>query len=248
MHSQKKSKIPNKPEDSPNSSSDSSISRVVDLKKSLESARAVLVDKESQCKYLREDLEEATVENSLLNGALQQSVPEPPLEDPYPPIVEVMPSPMSYPKNLISDVGSTGNLLKHCEESKALHYPSPDPHENLLHQSTGETMQVLIESDQGAATPPNETQWGEQLDLLGYEGLEESKEPGTPKRDGSLRINSSGSSTPHRYTDSVHRVHNLIVPGVYSMNSEEDGDFFTNLTREAREKRKAEPVNKSLFD
>lgn len=218
-------------------------SQISDLKQDLENARCVYLEKESQCIYLREILEEVATENSLIQESLQNSIPEPPLEDSYVPIVEVMPS---YAKNLISDVGSTGNLLKNSEENK--HYPSPDPHENLLHQSTGETMQLLIESDQGAATPPNELQWGEQLDLQNYDNLEENKDPGTPKRDGSLRVNSSGSSTPHRYTDSVHRVHNLLVPGGHGFNSEEDSDFFTNLNREAREKRKAEPINKSLFD
>lgn len=170
-------------------------------------------------------------------------MPEPPIEDPYAPIIEVMPSNSIYSKNLISDVGSTGNLLKQSEESKNLHYASPDPHENLLHQSTGETLQLLHESDQGAATPPNETQWGEQQEILVYENIEENKDPGTPKRDGSIRRNSSGSSTPHRYTDSIHRVHNLLNP---SHVFEDDNDFFTNLTRESRDKRKIE--NKSLFD
>ena len=160
-----------------------------------------------------------------------------------------MPSNIPYPRNLISDVGSTGNLHKHSEESKGLHYPSPDPHENLLHQSTGETLQILIESDQGAATPPNEIQWGDQQEIMIFDGIEENKEPGTPKRDGNLRRNSSGSSTPHRYNDSVHRIHNLLVPNSHSLSNEEEGDFFMNLlNKDSRDKRKNEPVNKSLFD
>jgi hypothetical protein len=236
-----------KPDENSDSSFESPRLKISELKRTLEAARGVLNEKESKCKYLRETLEEISTENSMLTGALTSSVPDPPNED-YAPIVEVMPSNPLYPKNLISDVGSTGNLLKHSEESKALHYPSPDPHENLLHQSTGETMQVLHESDQGAATPPNEILWSEQHNILSYEGLEESKDPGTPKRDNNIRNNSSGSSTPHRYTDSVHRVHNLLIPNSYNPSFEDEGDFFTNLTRESREKRKAEPINKSLFD
>lgn len=195
----------------------------------------------------------------MASGALPTTVPEPYEESLQPELC------VPYQRNLVSDMGSTmglaafphptlsnpsppGMKIKLSEESKGMHYPSPDPHENVLHQSTGETLHILHESDQGAATPPNDLQWGENQEILIQDSLEEAKEPGTPKRDGSIRRNSSGSSTPHRYTDSVHRVHNLLGPSIHSYNSEEDGDFFNNITRESREKRRTETNSRSLFD
>ncbi|OMJ95008.1 hypothetical protein SteCoe_1705 [Stentor coeruleus] len=227
-----------------------------DLKKSIEAAKISLQKKEEQSKTLKEDLQEVISENRMANGALPTTIPEPYDESLQSDLC------IPYQRNLVSDMGSTIGLggfsnqplpnssptiikTKQSEESKGMYYPSPDPHENILHQSTGETLHILHESDQGAATPPNDLQWGDNQEILIQNSLEEAKEPGTPKRDGSIRRNSSGSSTPHRYTDSIHRVHNLLGPSIHSYNSEEDGDFFNTLTRD---KRRTETNSRSLFD
>jgi hypothetical protein len=198
----------------------------------LEGLKKEVSEKEANCKSLKKMLDELTNENGRLRGAAPSFIPDPPAE-------EVMMEP-SY-RNLISDVGSTGNLHKRTEEAKGLNYPSPDPLEANLPQSTGETKYAAGETHyQGGATPPNDSVSIDHYDLP----CEESKDPGTPKRDTSNPRDSSGSSTPRRYRESNPQVHNLLGPS-HNPYSEEENDFFNVMTRE---KRKPDPGSKSLFD
>lgn len=205
-----------------------------ELRKAVEMQKKQVSEKEANCKCLKKVLEDLACENGKLRGAAPSFIPEPPNEDTIPEL--------TY-RNLISDVGSTGNLHKRNEENKAINYPSPDPLEGTGHQSTGDTKYTIPEGHyQGAATPPNESHSLDQYDL---QYNEESKEPGTPKRDTSNPQDSSGSSTPRRYRDSNPAlVHNLLGSS-HNQNSEEETDFFSSMTRE---KRKPDPFSKSLFD
>ena len=207
--------------------------RLAELKKKLENIKKEVSEKEANCKSLKKMLDELSYKTERLRGAAPSFVPDPPAEEgiidpPY--------------RNLISDVGSTGNLHKRSEESKALNYPSPDPLEGGLPQSTGETKYIGIEGHyQGGATPPNDSVSIDHYDLQ----YEESKDPGTPKRDTSNPRDSSGSSTPRRYRDTnTAHVHNLLG-SFHNQNSEEENDFFNAMTRD---KRKQDPSSKSLFD
>lgn len=152
---------------------------------------------------------------------------EPP-QDSYNPIVDLHPS-VQCP--LVSDVGSTG-AWRTAEESK---HASPDPCENLLHQSTGATSQQVRE-DAEPPMPPledspshsfyeNSTHQDyhredseEEKTPLGRSFIEEDKESGTPRREDALSGRASRTSTPPRVTyerinspstSTSQRVHNL---------------------------------------
>ena len=87
-------------------------------------------------------------------------------------------------RRLLSDVGSTGAWSAHqkiLEETKFSQFASPDPLENLFHQSTGETSQHNKEEP---ATPPNE--YSQEYEERKHYDDEEEK-IGTPKRKNAVK-------------------------------------------------------------
>jgi len=111
--------------------------------------------------------------NTQLQEALSnynQNTPADPPPD-QAPIIEVQGT-----RNLVSDVGSSAYARR--EEAKS--HASPDPLENLLHTSTGETL--------------NEPQISPVEELLHENGID------TPRREDRKSHYSSRSSTPHRYS------------------------------------------------
>jgi hypothetical protein len=217
---------------------------------------------------------EALLETLVANFALSSQPAEPPPESTslFSPIIDIDPQAGSR-RTLLSDVGSTGASFprRQREESKEVHYASPDPLENLLHQSTGETMQDNKECE--AATPPYESLWGESAYLRTpptiHHDFEEEEKQGTPKRDEALSGRASRSSTPPRHYDrpispapqqnASQRVHNLTQPSQpthYSIastnpfqSSGEGDDFFDMMAQESEPRRKVYgSVPKSLFD
>mmetsp|Transcript_12255 Transcript_12255/g.23259 ORF Transcript_12255/g.23259 Transcript_12255/m.23259 type:complete len:450 (+) Transcript_12255:1108-2457(+) len=190
-----------------------------DLKKSritIENLMKELRDRDEAIMILERDLVEETRErvnlNEILlsNFAMSSQPAEPPPETTVrysPIIVDILPQ-GGPRRQIVSDVGSTGTSFpkRQREESKEVHYASPDPLENLLHQSTGETIQDNKEFE--AATPPHENPWGEPSPQLGssltptiHLDFEEEEKAGTPKRDEALSGRASRSSTPPRHYD-----------------------------------------------
>lgn len=207
----------------------------------------------------------------LSNFAMGSQPAEPPPESTVrysPIIVDILPQPGSR-RQIMSDVGSTGTSFpkRTREETKEVHYASPDPLENLLHQSTGETIQDNKEFE--AATPPYENPWGEpspQLStgphMLHFEFDEEEKQ-GTPKRDEALSGRASRSSTPPRHYDrqsspapqqnvSQRPIQAAQQPAPstnpFQGSGDTGDDFFDMMAVEPEPRRKFGAVPKTLFD
>ncbi|CAG9330170.1 unnamed protein product [Blepharisma stoltei] len=167
-------------------------------------------DKDEEIQQLDLQLNQLKLENDNLYEPFNYealSFPAEPPEPSYSPVVDIHPQSTD---RLVSDVGSTGawnSYQKSLEESKETHYASPDPFENLFHQSTGETSHHYKEEP---ATPPLEymesqeepredkTPPASQRSFEIYQEVEESKETSTPKREDASSGRPSRNSTPPR--------------------------------------------------
>jgi len=185
---------------------------------------AILDSQLNSLQHQNEELEEALTSSNLSQPA------EPPPDNP---IIDI--------HRFAPDVGSTGTWKP--EESKNQN-ASPDPFENLFHQSTGETSHQFQEEP---PTPPR--------------SFEEEQKEGTPKRDEALSGRASRSSTPPRGAyergspapfHGGQRVHNLTQPSNpthYSIPNEEDPeDFFALMTREVSERPRRGNLPRGLFE
>jgi hypothetical protein len=212
----------------------------------------IIQEKEEIIQVMERNHDELWKENEALLEALHSSSvpaePPPEVSSLYNPIVDIYPQSSQKPRNLMADIGSTGSsFAKEHEEAKEVQYASPDPTENLLHQSTGETTVQNIEY--GAATPPQEQIYdesGQETPTHVWESWEER--PRTPPRD-QRTPRTSGASTPHR--DSFERTSSPQIFNLISSSNnqhiEEPEDFFTQMISE-ESKRGYDTIPKSLFD
>ncbi|CAG9330175.1 unnamed protein product [Blepharisma stoltei] len=223
-------------------------------------------DKDEEIQQLDLQLNQLKLENDNLYEPFNYealSFPAEPPEPSYSPVVDIHPQSTD---RLVSDVGSTGawnSYQKSLEESKEAHYASPDPFENLFHQSTGETSHHYKEEP---ATPPLEymesqeelredkTPPASQRSFEIYQEVEESKETGTPKREDASSGRPSRNSTPPRISyernmspapqvlnERVHNLTQLRHPLHYSIPAERqelEDDFFAEMQRNDEERRK----------
>ena len=150
---------------------------IQELQSELQLLHTQIQEKDEEIDYLGSTIQRIRQESSelciLLNTGGYSSQPEPP-----PPV---------YPsRRLLSDVGSTGTWSAHqkaMEESKT-QFASPDPFENLFHQSTGETSQHNKEEP---ATPPNE--YAQEYEERKHYMENEEEKIGTPKRKAVTKTN-----------------------------------------------------------
>jgi prefoldin subunit 5 len=244
----------------------------------VESLNSVIQQKDETIDDLDKNLDILQKRNESLLEALnanysqfsQPAEPPPEQSSLFMPIVDIYPQPTH--STLVADVGSTGAWIERDEEQKEAHMASPDPFENLLHQATGETVYQLSE-DIEAATPPIDQPWAfssaQEPELESERRTppasqrslreEESKGPGTPKREEARSRPSSRSSTPPRnmyersspapQQPTSQRVHNLIQPqnprhysipcNPFSSSLEpEDDDFFSQMMKETKKPKK----------
>ena len=225
------------------------------LNSQIEMVENEIQDKENQISHLDRVIIDLQEENENLAMNFNQ-LSEPPPET-YNPIIDIHPQ-----AGLVSDVGSTG-AWRPVEENK---HASPDPFENLFHQSTGATSQQFREEEELPMPPHDDRENGENSGHQDFgreengertpgRSLEEEKESGTPRREDALSSRASRSSTPPRVTyernnsPSTHqanqRVHNLTQlsnPTHYSIprndNSFDANDFFSEMHREIDERRR----------
>lgn len=134
---------------------------ILELRAELQSICSQIEEKDQEIEVLNNAISRIREESSgLLNSGAYFSQPEPP-------------PPINSSRRLLSDVGSTGTWAHKPEESKVSQFASPDPFENLFHQSTGETQHNNKEEP---ATPPNE--YTEERKIY----IDEEEKVGTPKR------------------------------------------------------------------
>jgi len=223
------------------------MSDIASVRQEVDNFYQLIHEKNEIIQSLKTQIEETILDNEAISEVItlshNQAVPADPPADHFMPIIEVYPQ-NSNQRQLLSDIGSTESInAKIQEESKESHYASPDPFENLLHLSTGETVQEIQRYEQGAATPP-EIQWemdGAATDRINnYDELEEVKEPVTPKNRG-LGKSSSESSTPKGQESSLRAQF-----GSYEHEEEPIEQAFQGQRGSGN--RKFDSVPKSLFD
>lgn len=212
----------------------------------------IVQEKEEIIQVMERNHDELWKENEALLEALDSSVgpaePPPEVSSLYTPIVDIYPQFNQNTRNLMADVGSTGSsFAKEYEETKEVQYASPDPTENLLHQSTGET--TVQDIEYGAATPPQEQIYDESGQETPTHVWEWEERPRTPPRD-QRTPRTSGASTPHR--DSFERTSSPQIFNLISSQNiqhiEEPEDFFSQMISEDSNRRGYDTIPESLFD